>query len=238
MQIDRARFLGLVSAMTAACGGAQAEPPPVNVAIDVRSPPPGPAPIAVAAPPATISLTMDPAGPAAEPRPVPTEPQPIAVATSPGIWALTPLDPPKGCASLRCPMPAPWQESFRVLQHDCRGLEASLKPEAFSRFMACMMPKNGTRDTCDLLHVGTDPGECLEHWSDPPTLDPATEPKCKPIVARCNGPRRSVYGGKGTLTLAACQGILSVTKPSVEAKMIHCVTEYCDEAPRLCYIGL
>lgn len=227
MEIDRKRFLALVSAIGAqtACGAAQPDPAPIHVAIE-------PVPTA---PSATPEPARRPLAPAPS-QPVAVDPPPAPAATSAGIWALSPLDPPRSCAQLRCPLGAPWQEAFRVLQHDCKGLEASLRPDAFQRFMACMIPQNGTRATCDLTLVGTDPGLCLERWSEPPVLDAATAAKCKPIVQRCNGPRRSPHAGAGSLTLEACQGILSVTKPNVESKMIHCITEYCDDAPRLCYM--
>jgi hypothetical protein len=110
------------------------------------------------------------------------------------------------------------------------------RPEAFQRFLACLLERNNTADTCDLARVGTDPGECLEKWSSPPTIDPATAAKCKPIVAACAGPNRSIHAN-GPLSMDTCQRIFSVTTARSDRKMIHCVTEYCEEAKDLCYMA-
>jgi hypothetical protein len=238
MQLDRARFLHLVSAIASAtaCAPQKTEPEPVYVPMQ-------PAATASVAPIATAPLAVPPpmasTAKASEGR-SPAPPDAPLAAGGTGIWTL-PYDPaatPKTCGQLKCPLGAPWQEAARALASQCKQLDAALKPEVFQRFMTCMMQQNNTRGTCDLARVGTDPGECLERWTETPNVDPATAAKCKPIVSTCAGPNRSVHSGGGTLTMQACQQMLSIAKPRAEAKMIHCVTEYCDDAPRLCYLGM
>jgi hypothetical protein len=233
MQLDRTRFLQIVSAMaaaTTACATApRAEPEPVIVPLQ-------PQPPATSAPVATA--------PAPPPAPSETASVPVVEAPLPpqgvgGLWTY-PYDAaakPSTCAELKCTLGAPWQEAHGALMRQCRGLDAALRPEVFQRFMKCMRGKAGTQGTCDLSAVGTDPGDCLERWTETPAIDPATQAKCKPIVAACGGPKRSVHAGAGQLTMQTCQQMLSIAKPRSEAKMIHCVTEYCDDAPRLCYLA-
>lgn len=226
MRVDRARFLELVTAIAAtplcAC---QTSPPEARVVVaplDIK-------PIAETTPGASGAGAGGARGDA-RPGAIP----PIATDTGAGIWALPydPSAPPKTCGQLRCG--GPTSEAMGALRNSCRTLEIALKPEPFQRFMTCMMAVNGTPDTCDLRLVGTEPGECLERWSSPPVVDPATAAKCKPIVAACAGANRSPHADEA-LTMETCQGILSVTSPRAERKMIHCVTEYCEGARTLCY---
>lgn len=133
------------------------------------------------------------------------------------------------CQNLRCPLPAPQNEAFKVLKADCKGLEDNLRPERFQEFMTCMMAQNNTRNTCDLMLVGTSRGECLENWNDHSRIDPATEPVCKRVLAACSKKRAS------TITLADCQAVLSAASARGERKMIACMTEYCDDGS-VCYM--
>jgi hypothetical protein len=218
VQVQRARFFELVAAIAAstACATPKGDAPAVVVPVDTTPlpPPPPPAPIASGAV-------------------VPME-TPVAKATH-GIWDL-PYDDkatPKSCAQIKCP--GPTQEAFPVLKSNCKSLEQALRPEVFQRFMTCMLAHNNTPDVCDLSLVGIEPGQCLEKWSEPPQLDPASEAKCKPLVKRCAGQTRSVHAD-APITLEACRGLMSITTARHEPKMIHCIVEYCDGAPGLCYI--
>jgi hypothetical protein len=232
MQLDRSRFLQLVSAMaaaTTACASApRPEPEPVIVPLQPQ-PPVTSVPVASAPPPSDSASV-----------PVPESPPPDPVNPTPGgLWTYSYDATAKAstCAQLKCTLGAPWREAHGALMQQCRSLDAALRPEVFQRFMKCMLSKAGTQGTCDLSAVGTDPGDCLERWTETPAIDPATLAKCKPIVAACGGPSRSVHAGAGQLTMQTCQQMLSLAKPRAEAKMIHCVTEYCDDAPRLCYLA-
>ena len=224
LNVDRRRFLELVTAIAcahaAACATTPPEPQVVVAPLDIK-------PIAEMSKPIATSAPVDPGTP---------PPSAVPPSMSAGIWGL-PYDsaaPPKACAQLRCP--GPTQEAMGALRSQCRALSETLRPEPFQRFMTCMMSVNNTVSTCDLTLIGTEPGECLEKWSEPPTIDPATAAKCKPIVAACAGPNRSVYADK-PISMEACQRIFSVTLPRAERKMIHCVTEYCDGAQGLCYMA-
>lgn len=231
MHLDRSRFLKLVTAISAATACPMAcattspteQVPIVAVPLDIKPIGDGSAPVAVAA-------RTDP-GLANAP-----EPPPSSLASGGlGIWGLPydPAAPPKTCSMLKCGGPV--HEAMGALRSSCKTLSEMLRPEPFQRFMTCMMAQNNTPNTCDLLLVGVAPGDCLEKWSSPPTIDPATATKCKPIVAACAGPNRSVHAG-GPLTMEACQKLFSVTSARFDRKMIHCATEYCDEAPGLCYL--
>jgi hypothetical protein len=225
MELDRGRYLKLVAALTSAtavpmaCATSNPEPQVVSVPLDIK-------PIAEARPPIATAAPPD----AATAPPPPGDP---SMSLSAGIWALPydPSAPPKTCAQLKCP--GPTQEAMGALRMHCKALSEALRPEAFQRFMTCMMARNNTPDTCDLSLVDDEPGNCLEKWSSPPTIDPATAVKCKPIVAACAGPNRSMYA-KAPLTLDACQRMFSVTSVRADRKMIHCAIEYCDGAPGLC----
>lgn len=225
MRVDRGRFLELVTAIAAtplcAC---QTSPPEARVVVaplDIK-------PIAETPPEAAVTARGD-AGPGVTP------PMGSDVGGA-GIWALPydPSAPPKTCGQLRCG--GPTTEAMGALKNSCRALEGALRPEPFQRFMTCMMAVNGTPDTCDLRLVDTDPGDCLEKWSSPPTVDPATAAKCRPLVAACAGTGRSPHADQA-LSMETCQGILSVTSARAERKMIHCVTEYCESAKDLCHMA-
>ena len=217
MKVDRSRFLELVTLIAGAptccaCATTPPEQPVVSVPLDN--------PIADTKPSAPIASAVPTA------RPAPSEPAPL---TSTGIWAL-PYDPaaaPKTCSQLKCPRPT--QEGMGALRRSCKTLSEDLRPEAFQHFMTCMMNHNNTRDTCDLMLVGTTSGECLEGWSSPPSVDPTTVEKCKPIVAGC-------ANASPPLTMVDCQGLFTVTTPKAERRMIHCAAEYC--STELCHIRL
>jgi len=245
VKIDRKRFFSLVTAIAGvtACAKEAAAPVPELAPLEVAvppQPPPPPDPTMVAS---------------AQPPPVPT--RPLAAPSSEAVPASSMIDryDPSGkhtCAELRCPTGSPAAEGMRVLLHDCRALERGLRPEPFQRFIQCMLHQNNTRATCDLLLVGTDPGECLERWSEPPVLAPQTAAVCAPVVQKCGArpppspPTFRIPGQpvppppppKPPLTVAACQGVLSVTKDTAQKKMIACMTEYCEDAPGLCYMNL
>lgn len=228
MNVDRARFLKLVSAIAAAPYACGTPPEPVvAVPVEIKPMADASSPIVIGAPP--------PGPPGTSMVPTDDGP-PAAVAAGGGIWDLPydPAAPVKSCAMLKCGGPV--KEGMSALRGHCRALEMTLRPEAFQRFLACMLERNNTADTCDLARVGTDPGECLEKWSSPPTIDPSTAAKCKPIVAACAGPNRSVHAN-GPLSMDTCQRIFSVTTARSDRKMIHCVTEYCEEAKDLCYMA-
>lgn len=220
MKVDRGRFLELMMVVTAtpmycACATMPPEAPVVFVPLDIK-------PIAEtkASTPGGASLAAD-AGTALE--------TPAAAPKAAGIWT-TPYDPtspPKSCSQLKCPGPV--HEAMGELRSSCRGFAEDLRPEPFQRFMGCMMRQNNTRNTCDLMLIGTSPGECLEGWASPPTLDPSTAAKCKPIVAACGG-------ADSPLSMEACQGLFSVTTAKAERRMIHCAMEYC--STDLCYIRI
>lgn len=227
MEIDRRVYLQLVAAIaTSTACGAKQDPPPVMVPIEI--PPLPSAPLATSpAPPPSSSRAESPSQDELETQPV---------SAAGGIWA-QPYDPSaraRSCAELKCPTPT--QEGMGALRNACRTIEKRVTTETFQRFMTCMMARNNTRDTCDLMLVGEKPGECLHDWYDTPTIDPTTAAKCKPIVAACAGPNRSVHAN-ASLSMSDCQKILSVTNPAAEKKMIHCVTEYCDGALSLCHGG-
>jgi hypothetical protein len=212
MEIDRARFLALASAMSAACGGAAKHAAPIEA----------PAP----------------AAPSASARPL-GAPPPVSSAAPkprrPGLWGYRPLEPARTCAAVKCFRGAPIDEGSGAFDgRECRHLEQGLRPDAFQRVMACVLEPDAD-SPCDVPLFLAEPGGCLEKWAEPPELDPATAAKCKPIVARCNGPARSSFAGSGALTMDQCQGVLSVTRPAMHPRMIHCITEYCDDAPNVCY---
>lgn len=204
------------------CATTPPEPQVVSVPLEIK-------PIAELK--ANAAIAVAPPSASAAPTPPPS-----SASMSAGIWALPydPAAPAKSCSQLRCPGPV--HEAMGVLRSNCRSLSEALRPEPFQRFMTCLMAQNNTRNTCDLMLVGTDPGECLEKWSSPPALDPAAATKCIPIVAACAGGKRSVHAN-APLTMEACQGLFSVTSAKAERKMVHCAMEYCDGAPELCYMA-
>ena len=108
------------------------------------------------------------------------------------------------------------------------ALEQNLRPDAFQPLLACMMAHNDTRKTCDLTLWSADPGDCLEGWHQKVAVDPATATTCRRVTGACK------KSGTGSLSMADCQGMLSATAARGERKMIACMTEYCDEAPKLC----
>ncbi len=234
--------------MTAIAGatGCAREPEPSvpNLTVEIAAQPPQPiatGPVASAAP-----LPFPLAAPSVEA----STPPPVAEERKGLIDDYDPSGKHR-CAELRCPPAHPFHEGFVTLMHDCRGLERGLKPEPFQRFIQCMLRQNNTRATCDLLLVNTDPGGCLERWTKPDLPDPLTASVCAPIVQRCAArsppPSRPVPWAPSVrpppprrppLSQGACQGLLTVTTDRVRPKMIACMTEYCDEAPTLCYISL
>lgn len=232
MDLDRSRFLKLVTAIGAATASPVAcatstpseQVPIVSVPLDIKPISDGSAPMAVA--------TQTDAAVATAPEPPPTS----LASGGLGIWGLPydPAAPPKTCSMLKCG--GPIKEGMSALRSSCKRLSELLRPEPFQRFMTCMVAQNNTPNTCDLLLVGMDPGDCLEKWSSPPAVDPVTAAKCKPIVAACAGSNRSVHAG-GPLTMEACQKMFSVTNARSDRKMVHCAIEYCDGAPGLCYLS-
>jgi hypothetical protein len=233
MKVERKKFLhlvGLMAGATVACG---TKPEPQSaIMVPVEAPPDASAPSTTG--PAALP---EPERVAARPPPEDEPPSaPVAASGLEGIWAAS-FDPSaraKSCADLKCP--GPTQEAMGALRNACKTIEKRLAAEPFQRFMTCMMGYNNTRNTCDLMKVGEKPGECLHGWYETPKIDPATAAKCKPIVAACGGSKRSVHASKG-ITMDECQKVLSVTNPKSEAKMIHCATEYCDQALTLCHGG-
>ncbi len=236
MEIDRGRFLFLASAIAASTttAGACATTggPDASAPVAVPAQPSGTA-TSIEIPPMTMTTSPMPSASGV----TSSAPEPAAM-RSKGLWGFPPLDPPRTCAALKCPAGAPYDEMRPVVARECKALEVGLRPEVFQRAMACLTQSGPGGGPCDAPRFGDDPGQCLEGWSEPPQLDASTAAKCKTIVAACRGPGRSVHAGSGTLTMEQCQGVLSVTKPSVQARMIHCITEYCDGAPRLCWMSL
>jgi hypothetical protein len=233
MNVDRKKFLHLAAAMAGSVVACGTKPEPQSaIMVPVEAPPDAGAPIATgpaAAPtPATVVVTSPPEDEAPS--------APVAASGPVGIWALSydPSAKAKSCSDLRCP--GPTQEGMSALRNACKTIEKRLATEPFQRFMTCMIGYNNTRNSCDLMKVGEKPGECLHGWYDTPKIDAATAAKCKPIVATCGGPKRSVHSSRG-ITMDECQKLLSVTNPKSEAKMIHCATEYCGEALTLCHGG-
>ena len=238
MQVDRTKFLHLAAAMAGsivACGTKPEPQSAIMVPVEAPQDAGSSAPLAVGPPAATTSER--PVTPPSDPDDqAPSAPVASSPNASAGIWALSydPSAKAKSCSDLKCP--GPTQEGMSALRNACKTIEKRLATEPFQRFMTCMMGYNNTRNTCDLMKVGESPGECLHEWYATPKIDPATAAKCKPIVAACGGPKRSVHASKG-ITMDECQKVLSVTNPKSEAKMIHCATEYCGEALRLCHGG-
>lgn len=234
MKVDRKKFLHLVAAMAGSVAACGTKPEPQSaIMVPVEAPPDASSPL-VATGPATAP---EPARVAVTPLPEEEPPAASVAASGPaGIWALSydPSAKAKSCADLKCP--GPTQEAMSALRNACRSIEKRLATEPFQRFMTCMMGYNNTRNTCDLMKVGESPGECLHEWYATPKVDPATAAKCKPIVANCGGPKRSVHASRG-ITMDECQKLLSVANAKSEAKMIHCATEYCGEALKLCHGG-
>lgn len=236
MEIDRGRFLFLASAIAASTTTAGA--------CATTSGPNATAPVTVPAQPSATAATIDvppmtmTTVPMASASGAPSSAPAATAPPSKGLWGFSPLDPPKTCAALKCPVGAPYDEMRPVVARECRALEVGLRPEVFQRAMACLTQNGPGGGPCDVPLFGDDPGQCLEHWSEPPQLEAATAAKCKPILAACSGPGKSIHAGSGTLTMEQCQGILSVTKPSIQARMVHCITEYCDGAPGLCWMAL
>lgn len=225
MKIDRALFLRLVPVVAA--GSAR------------NSSPPAPPPIvAQPAPPVSASTAPSSAASTSTPIAAPS----ASSASSAGLAsggdagaaaaaadASAPLTK-HACGHLKCPLGAPFREAFSILKHDCKAVEQNFRPEAFQRVMACMMAHNDSRDTCDLSLWGTDPGHCLEGWHKG-NVDPATETACRRVTAACK------KSGNGALSMSDCQGMLSATAARGERKMIACMTEYCDHAPKVCYMA-
>lgn len=234
MKVDRNGFLHLVTviaggAVTCVACGAKQEPQSA-IMVPVDPPPDASAPMSTM-PVATSTETAPERAP--EKPPVET---PAPIAASGGIWTL-PYDAskkPHACSDLKCP--GPTQEAMGVLRKTCTTIQGRLATEPFQRFMSCMIARNNTTDTCDLRLVSERQGDCLHGWTETPKIDPATASKCTPIVAKCGGSKRSIHASKG-ITMDDCQKILSVTNAKSEAKMIHCVTEYCGEALTLCHGG-
>jgi hypothetical protein len=226
MRVERSGFLDLVVAIAAGAACAKTQPEPAPVVVPVQPPPP---------------VASSPPEPRAAPAPEREADAPIA--TSDAGASRAPIATydgplPRTCASLACPLGAPFHEAFGILKADCRALERNLKKDAFDRFIGCMLAHNNTRETCDLTLMDEERG-CLQGWAEPPVVDASTEAKCKPIVARCTkkfDPKHS--HAKTVLTMQVCQGLLSVAAPAGERKMISCVTEYCEDGPRLCHIAL
>jgi len=213
VHVQRARFLELVTAIAAACTPQPAEAPAVVVPVDTM-------PAKSASPPYPEPVKVDVA-PRLE----------LKGTSSRGIWDLEYDEKaaPKSCAQLKCP--GPTHEAFGILKSYCTAFSQNLRTEPFQRFMNCMMAHNNTPDVCDLTLIGTEPGDCLEKWAEPSQLDPATEAKCRPLVRQCDA-------AGSAITMEACRGLLSVTTPRREKKMIHCIVEYCDSAPTLCHIPI
>lgn len=237
MRVDRTKFLHLAAAMAGSVVACGTKPEPQSaIMVPVETPPDASAPTASG--PTASSTPVATSRPTVATESAPDEPSaPVAASgRSTGIWALAydPSAKAKACGDLKCP--GPTQEGMSALRNACKTIEKRLATEPFQRFMTCMMSYNNTRNSCDLMKVGESPGECLHEWYDTPKIDPATAAKCKPIVAQCGGPKRSVHASKG-ITMDECQKVLSVANAKSEPKMIHCVTEYCGEALRLCHGG-
>ena len=250
MHVDKKRFVSLVAAIAGMTSCAkEAVPTPPLAPLEVAVPPQPAQPVA------TMSVAS--ASPTESPTPISpaSEGMPAPVAEGRASSVIDQYDPAgkHTCGELRCPPGHPFAEGLKVLMHDCRGLERGLKPEPFQRFIQCMLRQNNTRATCDLLLVSTDPGDCLERWHEPQVLDPQTATACSRIVQKCsaksppppNGrkPLRSFPATRKTaptrqLTMNDCQGILTVTKDPSKPKMVACMNEYCEDAPRLCYMNL
>lgn len=266
MKVDRIRFVELVTLLAGATACAP-EPPKAAPGPDVTLPSQTvelPRPEASASSSSSRGpvepVQPSSAGSAAAPQPAPAPSDGRAqLATSEGSGPL-PIDSydPTArhtCSELRCPPGHPFAEGMKVLQHDCRALERNLQPAAFQRFIQCMLRQNNTRATCDLLLVSTDPGGCFEGWTKIKASDPEARKTCAPIVARCAAKptppivpnRTSVFGAPGRGAPAApkpqlasddCEGLLAATKDRAKPKMIACMTEYCGEAPTLCYLSM
>jgi hypothetical protein len=225
MQVDRALFLNLVTAIAAATGcpvacaaSSGAERAPVTApVVDVPAPPP--------TAPVVAHLPLNAAAP----------PPPVIPAIRLGIWSpeYAPAGPPLTCAMLKCGGPV--NEGMWSLRKACKIYSEMLRPEPFQRFMGCLMTQNNTAKTCDLALVDSDENGCLEHWSAPPTVDPATAAKCRPVVESCAA-RRGGESGR-PLSMEACQKMFSVTSAKYDRKMIHCAMEGCGTAPIDCYMA-
>jgi hypothetical protein len=224
MKIDRALFLRLVPVVAAgsACNSSPPAPPPI-----VAQPAP---PVSASAAPSSAASTSTPI---AAPSASSASSAGLASGGDAGAAAAADTSAPltkHACGHLKCPLGAPFREAFSILKHDCKAVEQNFRPEAFQRVMACMMAHNDSRDTCDLSLWGTDPGHCLEGWHKG-NVDPATETACRRVTAACK------KSGNGALSMSDCQGMLSATAARGERKMIACMTEYCDHAPKVCYMA-
>ncbi len=265
MKVDRIRFVELVTLLAGATACA-AEPPKAAPGPDVTTPSRAAAPRPASSASGTssggpIPPTRPPSAGAIEPPSAAPQPAPAssdggaALATSEGSGPLLidSYDPAARhtCGELRCP----GKPIANVLQHDCRTLERNLQPAAFQRFIQCMLRQNNTRATCDLMLVSTDPGGCFEGWTKIKASEPEARKTCAPIVARCatkSTPpivpnRTSVFGSPGRGARAVpkpnlgsddCEGLLAATRGGAKPKMIACMTEYCEEAPTLCYLRM
>lgn len=260
MKVDRIRFVELVTLLAGATACAP-EPPRAAQGPDLPLPSQTvelPRPEASASTPSArgpIEPVQPPSVASAEPPRA--APQVVPTQESAGPLPIDSYDPNARhtCGELRCPPGHPFAEGMKVLQHDCRGLERNLQPAAFQRFIQCMLRQNNTRATCDLLLVSTDPGGCFEGWTKIKASDPELRKTCAPIVARCGAKptppiapnRTSVFGSPGRPPQSApkaklssddCEGLLAATKDRKKPKMIACMTEYCEQAPDLCYITM
>jgi hypothetical protein len=259
MKVDRVRFVELVTLLAGATACAP-EPPKAAPGPDVTLPSQSvelPRPEAIASSSARGPIEPVQPPPVASAEPPRAAPQVVPTQESAGPLPIDSYDPTARhtCGELRCPPGHPFAEGMKVLQHDCRALERNLQPAAFQRFIQCMLRQNNTRATCDLMLISTDPGGCFEGWTKIKASEPEARKTCAPIVSRCAAKptppivpnRTSVFGSPGRSPQASpkpklssddCEGLLAAAKDRAKPKMIACMTEYCEEAPTLCYLRM
>ena len=222
VQIDRQRFLLLVSAIAAGCGGRQ-EPASTGVAtVVVAAPDPQPRPeadpgtVLVAEPP---TATAEPRAGRGEPPTTPGSPihEGLSAPADPNGWAGCRATPsatakpavckddvgrPGNCGAVRLPGGC---GSFDFICTKCESYKRYFKPRLAQLAVACVVAQNGQQ-----LQDGCETYRCGDQALQNACSEPAAQAMCQTIVRQCGGELRectqwlSGMNTAGRAAVAAC----------------------------------
>jgi hypothetical protein len=228
MRIERTKFLVLTGALSGGAGGAcgAAQPTPTDVGNVVSIP------AAASPPPPTSALAQAPREVRLDGGPKPVLPEVTdedeADDDDDSLASTFRLSPqpakcdnaagnPSACAALKAP--GPTCEGFADTKEQCGKMRGGFKARVAEKAVACFLTASATRAIC-----GADkPTKCALLALQSACIEPATEAKCRAVLAACGRGRRG-----SALTMDLCQAALSGVTDRNRAKLGACMAEGCD----------
>ncbi len=209
MQVDRAHFLVLTSALAAACArspgiASGGKPPASELATGGASGQPG------------VVEVSEPSGGEVDEEPAPTGCEDMA-------------GNPPSCSGMRLPGPT-CEQGMNVPPNVCEALRRVAKPRIAEVLMGCLVEHSKEGGSCGPTDwVGDCPTRALEKLC---AVDRSHERQCQEIEQRCS---RYRYGGPG-VTAEKCVRFVSAVLPSEQAAALSCVSEGC--GVEYCFVSL